>query len=133
MAYTRQTPDSDTVCNNPGLVSHLCNNSAAETNMALKVPWDNVNLVYGYTAVTTAIDATGSTTIDLELTKAGGTAIATQTIAKSAAVGTITEFTFNEPLVAKGLDRKSTINVEIDGSATGSGQFMLYLYFEPNL
>jgi len=114
----------------PGVIWCLVNNSAAETNIALKVPWNDVELVYAYTAVSTIIDNTGAAVIDLELNAAGGSLLATQTVAKNSAVGTITEFTF-DPNIRSPLSNKNSINVEVDGSATGTGQWMVFLYFEP--
>ncbi|MHA2084995.1 MAG: hypothetical protein ACXABD_14650 [Candidatus Thorarchaeota archaeon] len=130
MAYTPKVLPIRPGPGHPGLIWCYCNNSAAETNIALKVPWSNVELVYAYTYVTAAIDATGACEVDLELNAAGGTELASAQIAKSAAVGTIDEFTFVSTARTP-LSNKNSINVEIDGSAAAAGGFMLYLYFEP--
>lgn len=131
MAYTRRT--SGPIRPGPGdpgvIWAHFLN-SAAETNMAVKVPWDDVELVYAYMYNTVAIDATGTATIDLELNAAGGTQLATATLAKSGAIGTVTELTM-DPTARTPLSNKSSINIEIDGSASAAGACMIYLYFEP--
>jgi hypothetical protein len=116
----------------PAVVCVPLVNSAAETNVGVKVPWNNCKFVYAYTAVTLVIDNTADLEIDLEI---GATEVATITITKNNATGTIDEATLTNTTAAdnlrKNLNVNSIINVEIDGSSTGTGAFMLYLYFEP--
>jgi len=119
----------------PGVVSVLVNNSAAETNIPVYVPWRSCKLSYAYTVCTTAVDTAGAMEIDLELNAASGTEIMTITVAANAAVGDIDEATFTSQAAGKNLSyddaARDAINVEVDGSSTGTGQVMLYMYFEP--
>ena len=130
MAYVRQMLPTRPGPGDPGVLWVYLQNSAAETNCTVKVPWDNVELVYGYTYVATAIDATANCEIDLELNAAGGTELGTATIAKSAAVGTVGDITIDTSNKTP-LGNGNAINVEVDGSASAAGAVMVYLYFEP--
>jgi hypothetical protein len=129
VAYTRRSDPKRPGPGDPGVIWHVINNSAAETNIPIQVPWDDVELVYAYTAVQTIIDNTAAVEIDLELNAAGGTELASLSIAKNSGVGTITEFTMN-PETRTVLARNSSIVVEVDGSSTGTGRLNLFLYFE---
>ena len=129
MAYSRRMDVTRPGPGDPGVLWVYMQNSAAETNCTVKVPWDDVELVYAYTYVATAIDATGDCEIDLELNAAGGTELGTITIAASGAVGTIDEATMSAARAPLG--NGNSINVEMDGSASAAGAVMVYLYFEP--
>ncbi|MHA2084996.1 MAG: hypothetical protein ACXABD_14655 [Candidatus Thorarchaeota archaeon] len=120
----------------PGVIAALLNHSvagsSAPSTVALKVPWDNVRLVYGYTAVTTALNSKGS----LVLTVTDGTTtLESGTIAASAAVGTVadlTEATSRSANIARdNLTNASTLTLSWYGAASATGQVMVYLYFEP--
>ena len=119
----------------PGVLSIVVNNSAAETNIPVSVPWKNCRLAHAETVVTTAIDGDGAMEIDLELNAAGGTEMMSITVAASSAVGDVDYASVSNAAACNKLDRDNTsrdvINIEVDGSATGTGQVMLFLYFEP--
>jgi hypothetical protein len=130
MAYTRAL-NAATQFGDPLVLAVTGNILSAETNVPVKVPWDNVDLTYAYTVVT-VITTTGDCTVDLEIDAAGGTQIGTATIAYSGcAVGDVDELTLSAPASRKNLLSSNIINVEIDGGAN-AGQFVLYLYFEPS-
>jgi hypothetical protein len=132
MAYTRQ---SDAVAAHDPLVVHAyVQNSAAATDVTIPVPWNDVRCVYIYSIVETAIDATGDCVLKFEFNAAGGTQIATMTVASSAAVGDIDEATFDTPSTAVNMfTEKSRINIEVDGSSAAAGALNIYFYFEPIL
>jgi hypothetical protein len=121
----------------PGTISQLLNNSAAATDVLVDIPWRNCRLAAAYTVVTTAIDSTGAMAITLELNAADGGDIMAISIDATAAVGTQDYATFSTGgrARANGLNRDDTasdkINIEVDGSATGTGQCMLHMFFEP--
>lgn len=110
-------------------------NSAAETNLIVPIPWENVRLVKWVGVVAEAIDATGGSEIDLELNAAAGTEMMTMTVAKSAAVGTVYEGTVsNQPALERLSASDSTrdaMNIEVDGSAAAAGSLNMIFYFEP--
>jgi len=119
----------------PGVVSVVVNNSASETNIPVYVPWRNCKLSYAYTVCTTAVDTAGAMEIDLELNAASGTEMMTISVAANSSVGDIDEATVSSAAACKNLSydnaSRDAVNVEVDGSSTGTGQVMLYLYFEP--
>ena len=131
MAYSRGADAK--AFNDPMVVCAYVQNSAAETNVKIPVPWNDVKCTYIYSVVETAIDGTGNMEVDFEFNAAGGTEFATLTVAASAAVGTVTEGTITNSTTAALFTEKSFINVEIDGSSTGTGALNLYFYFEPIL
>jgi len=135
MAYTRQKVSACPVPADPGMVSILLNQVAAASpvDIELKVPWDNVKLVYGYSIITVKNNSKATFNVDVELTTAGGTAMATMAPAKSAAVGTVTELTISDDAACDDLNDGSIINLEVTGAASAVGQMMLYLYFEPTV
>jgi hypothetical protein len=121
MAYTRSL-NAPTQFGDPLVVSVVGTCSTAATDLPVKVPWNNVDLVYAYTVLTTIID-TGDCAFKIE-DGTGGTTVATATITQSGcAVGDIDELT--------NLQNTDVMNVEIDG-ASGNGQFTLWMYFEPS-
>jgi hypothetical protein len=71
--------------------------------------------------------------IDLELNAAGGTAMMNIS-ATGATIGTIHEATVTSRSACRHLDSQDSardaVNVEVDGSTTGTGAVMLYMYFE---
>jgi hypothetical protein len=119
--------------NDPLVVCVHVNNSITSTDVRVPVPWNDVRCTYIYSAVATAVDATGDMVIDFEFNAAGGTRFATMTIAASAAIGDIDEATFVDPKTAALFTEKSYVNIEIDGSATGTGSANIFMYFEPIL
>lgn len=131
MAYTRQADAK--ALNDPLVASVYVNNSAAETNVRVPVPWNDVRCVYIYSIVATVIDNTGAMELDFEFNAAGGTEFATMTVAQNAAVGTVTEATISDAETARKFHEKSYINVEIDGSSSGTGALNIFFYFEPIL
>jgi len=118
----------------PAVISLLINNSASETNLPVYVPWKRCKLSYIYGIVTTVIDNTADLEIDFELNAASGTEMMTMTVTKNSAVGTVFEATVSNADACKNLSSDNTsrdaVNVEVDGSSTGTGQMMLYMYFE---
>lgn len=131
MAYSRI--GDATSWNNPLVMSIYVNNSAAETNVTVPVPWNDVRCVYIYSIVATDIDNTGAMEVDFEYNAAGGTEFATLTVAQNDGVGSIDEATISDTKTAALFNEKSYINVEIDGSATGTGALNIFFYFEPVL
>jgi len=130
MAYTRAM-NAATQFGDPLVVTATINISNAETNVPIKVPWDNVDLTYAYTVLTT-IPTTSDVALLLEIDAADGTTIGTATITESgSAVGDVDEFTLSAASSRKNLLNSNIINVSIDGGAD-AGQFVLYLYFEPS-
>ncbi len=134
MTYTANKKPSMPIPVEPGVLSLAISNSSAATDIPVYIPWKNCELVYAYTVVTTAIDATGGMEVDLELDTAGGTEMMSISIAGSASVGDIDEATISSAAACKNLDRddadRDAVNVEIDGSADAAGAAMLYMYFE---
>jgi hypothetical protein len=91
MAYTRGL-NAATQFGDPLVLSVVGTASTAATDLPVKVPWNNVDLVYAYTVLTTIID-TGDCAFKIE-DGTGGTSVATATITQSGcAVGDIDEFT----------------------------------------
>jgi hypothetical protein len=72
--------------------------------------------------------------IDLELNAASGTEMMSITVAASAAVGDIDEATVSTPSACANLSRENAdrdvVNIEVDGSTTGTGGVMLHMFFE---
>jgi hypothetical protein len=120
--------------NDPLVVHAYVTNSAAETNVRVPVPWDDVKCTYIYSLVETAIDGDGAMAVTFEFNAADGTTIATMSVDASATVGTVDEATFATPNTAGNLFAKDTyMNISIDGSTTGTGALNIYMYFEPIL
>jgi hypothetical protein len=119
----------------PGILPVVLNNCVTETNVLVDIPWKNCRLVHATGVVTTAIDGDGSMVIDIELNAAGGGDIMSLEATASAAIGTQYNGTFDDATKGDRLDRDNTsrdkVNIEIDGSSTGTGQMMLYMFFEP--
>jgi hypothetical protein len=81
MTYTPLMQNKMPLPVEPAVLScHLVNSTAA-TDVPVYVPWKRCKLVYAYTVVTEAIDATGAMEIDLELNAAGGTEFASISVA----------------------------------------------------
>ena len=132
MAYTRQS--DRTHWNDPIVVSVYVNNSAAETNIPVYIPHNAVRCVYIYSLVATAIDGTGAMEVDFEYVDSGGTTeFATLSVDASAAIGDVDEATISNAAVAAEMNEDGYIQVEIDGSATGTGALNIWFYFEPIL
>ena len=131
MAYTRMADAK--ALNDPLVVHAYVTNSAAETNFRVPVPWNDVRCTYIYSVVAVAIDGDGAMEVDFEFNAAGGTEFATLTAALSSAVGDIDEATISDAKTAALFTEKSYVNIEIDGSTTGTGALNVYLYFEPIL
>ena len=95
MAYTREMAyPAYPGPGDPGVIAAILNQSvagsSAPSTVALKVPWDNVKLVYGYTAVTTAINSKATlvlTVTDGTTTLESGTTV--PTACKGACIGKI--------------------------------------------
>ena len=134
MAYQKTKGASCGATFEPAVIHAVVNNSIAATLIAIKVPWDNCKLVYIYSLVSVVIDATAAMVMKFEKDASGGERLADMTVAASAAVGVLDEATLT--LTAAGikarqqLNHNNIINVEVDGSTTGTGQINLYLYFE---
>ena len=130
MAYTRAL-NAATQFGDPLVLSMVASLSNAETNVSVKVPWNNVDLVYAY-CVLTVIPTTTDVTLLLEIDAADGTTIGTATITESgSAVGDVNEFTMASASDRTNLLNTNIINVSIDGGAD-AGQMVVYLYFEPS-
>ncbi len=117
----------------PAVLSIPLTNSAAEINIPVSIPWRSCQLSYAYAVVTTIIDTVGAMNIDLELNAAGGTTMMNIS-ATGATIGTVHEATVSSQSACEGLDSQDSdrdaINIEVDGSTTGTGAVMLYMYFE---
>jgi hypothetical protein len=109
------------------------NNSAAETNIPIWIPWDEVDLDHITAVVTTIIDTTGAMEVDFELDAAGGTELMTISAAAAAAVGTEYDATVTTKAACNNLGRNQSardrIVIEVDGSATGTGQLHIRMFF----
>jgi hypothetical protein len=120
----------------PGVLPVVLNNSAATTDVLLDIPWKNCRLAHAMAVVTTAIDAAGSMVVDIELNAAGGGDIMSLEATASAAIGTQYNATFDDATKGDALDRdnadRDKLNIEVNGSTTGTGQLMLYMFFEPS-
>lgn len=135
MAYTRRTsaegslkmPGAD-----PGVISIHIENSASETNIPVKVPWEGCRLAYVYSLVHTAIDGDGDMVIDIELEAGTDADIMSMTVASSSTVGTVDEATFDTESYGRHLTDGTILNIEVDGSTTGTGAINMFLYFEPD-
>jgi hypothetical protein len=108
--------------------------NANNHNIIAYVPWKNCRLSYCYTVVTTVIDNNSDDMVlTLELNAAAGSTMASITIAKNSAVGTVDTPTLTAANCRK-LDRddstRDAINVDVNGDSSASGAVMLYLYFE---
>jgi hypothetical protein len=137
MAYTRQKEAACPVLSDPGVVSAYIPISTGETNVPVRVPWNNCKLVYAYTTFVSNEAAAGldggDCTLKLELDAADGTELMGITIANAAAVGDVDEGTVSSDAACSGLTNQSTVNVSVDGHAsTTLGGFNIYLYFEPD-
>jgi hypothetical protein len=137
MAYTRENAPAMPGPGDPGIISHpltnIASGSSSPDSVVLKVPWNNVKLVYGYTAVTTLIDSNA----DMIITVTDGTTtLLSVTGAKSDAVGHITDCTVATSAAAnlarRHLTNASTLTVSWYGGGSSSGEVMLHLYFEPD-
>lgn len=130
MVYTRAM-NAATQFGDPLVLAFTANITNTEANYNIKVPWDNVDLTYAYTVLTTVPD-TGDCALLLEIDAADGTTIGSATITQSgSAVGNIDEFTLAAASSRKNLLNSNIINLSVDG-ASDVGQFVLYLYFEPS-
>lgn len=134
MTYTATKYNSLPCPSEPSVLSVYFSNSAAETNIPVYVPWKNCRLVYAIAYVATVIDNTANLEIDLELNAAGGTEMMSITVTKNSAVGASFEATTSSAAACKALDRddsnRDAVNIEIDGSSTGTGALNLVMYFE---
>jgi len=136
MAYTREMAQGAMPVGDPGVVplviNHTAVGSSAPKTTALKVPWNHVKFVYAYTVVTTAVNS--KAVLNISVTD-GTNSLATGTVAKSAAVGTVGDLTMAKTAAANrgrnNLMNSSTLTVSVYGGASAAGQAMLYLYFEP--
>jgi hypothetical protein len=132
MAYTRMS--DRTAWNDPIVICAYVKNSAAATNVPIYVPYNDVRCVYIYSVVETAIDNTGDAVVTFQFVNAGGTtAFATLTAAQNDGVGSVDEATFSDTDTAALMNEDGYINVNIDGSATGTGALNIFFYFEPIL
>ena len=117
----------------PAVLSCFIQNTSAESNLAVYVPWEYCQMDYCYEVQLVANQAGSSSgTLDLELDAAAGTELYTMTIASSAAVGTIVEGTLTTVAPTKNLGRHDTardaVNIEVI-SSNAAGAMMLYMYF----
>ena len=140
MAYTRATTQSCPAPCDPGVLTVLVNTVAAASanDRIIKIPWNNCKLVYGYTVVTTKVNSKATLNVDLERTAAGGTLLGTATQAKSAAVGTVVEFTMATVTTSVTedhfkFDDSGLLNLEVTGASSAAGQVLVYLFFEPTI
>lgn len=131
MAYTRKREPGCPLPVEPQVLAVSLINSAAAADYPIYVPWKNVELTYAYSVVTSAIDNTGSVSVKFELNAASGTSLGTMTVAQNASAGTLADWTAG---TASHLSSDNTsidaVNIEVDGSATGTGEFTIFMYFE---
>jgi hypothetical protein len=136
MTYTATKTDSIPIPVQPAWLSCYVLNSASETNVPIYIPWRNCRLAHAYTVVVGVVDGDGAMEIDLELNAAAGTEMMTITVAASAAVGDIDEATVSTQSACENLSRdnadRDAVNIEVDGSTTGTGGVMLHMFFESN-
>lgn len=135
MTYTATKYDSIPIPCQPSTLSCHVINSASETNIPISIPWRNCRLAFAYAVVVTVIDGDGDMEIDLELNAASGTEMMSLTIpTASSAVGDIVEATVSSATACAKLSREDTgrdaVNIEVDGSTTGTGAVMLHMFFE---
>ncbi len=120
----------------PGILGPIpLTNNATEFQTLIDIPWQECKLVSARFDVTTAIDGDGSMEIDIELNAAAGTEMMSLTATASAAVAAQYYGTVTSAVACNKLDRddadRDKINIEVDGSTTGTGAGMLWLMFEP--
>jgi hypothetical protein len=136
MAYTRQGSKkaSTPIPSDPAVIGPIrLSNAATAFDTTIAVPWDGCRLAYAYCVTITAVDTeTTGMGIKLELDTAGGTQLATCSPASESAVNTLTEVTWVDQASGRHLRSSNYINIEVDGSTTGSGVADLFLYFEPD-
>ena len=136
MAYTRRGSKkaSTPIPSDPAVLGPIrLTNAATAFETTIAVPWDGCRLAYAYCVTITGVDTeSGGMGIKLELDAASGTEIGTCTPAASSAVNTLTELTWVDENAARHLDSGNYINIEVDGSTTGTGVVDLFLYFEPD-
>jgi hypothetical protein len=134
MTYTPKRTETMPIPAEPAVISINLKNSAAATDIPIYVPWKHCQLSYVYSVVTVAIDSTNPLVMKVELDAAGGTRMMDMTINTSASVGDIDEATVTNQYACENLSSddpdRDVVNIEIDGSSTGTGAFQLYLYFE---
>ena len=135
MTYTPKRTETMPIPVEPAVISLNVKNSAAATDVPIYVPWKHCQLSYVYAVVTTAIDATGDMVVKFELNAASGTRMYNLTAAGSAAVGTAYDATVSTQAACENLSSDNTardvVNIEVDGSSTGTGALQIFLYFEP--
>ena len=135
MTYTAKRTETMPIPVEPAVISINITNSASATDIPVYVPWKHCQLSYVYAVVTTAIDATGDMVMKFELNAASGTRMYNLTAAGSAAVGTVYDATVSDQSACENLSSDNTsrdaVNIEVDGSSTGTGAVQVYLYFEP--
>lgn len=135
MSYTATSLNSQIHPCEPSFLSCYLPNSAAETNTVVNIPWKHCRLVAAYVVVITIIDNTADCEIDLELDAASGTEMMSITVTKNSAVGTQFDATISSDAACRNLGRqddgRDAVCIELDGSSTGTGAVMLYMYFEP--
>ncbi len=119
----------------PGTISQHVNNSAGSTNYLLDIPWKGCKLVAAYTVVTTLIDTVAAMEIDIELNAASGTEMMSIQVAAASAVGTQDYASVSSAAACNKLDRddadRDKVNIEVDGSTTGTGAATVHMFFEP--
>jgi hypothetical protein len=135
MTYTPKRTETMPIPVEPAVISINLKNSISATDIPIYVPWKHCQLSYVYSVVTTAIDATGDLVMKVELNAATGSRMYNMTVAASAAVGDIDEAAVSSQAACENLSSdnaaRDVVNIEIDGSSTGTGAIQLFLYFEP--
>ena len=133
MTYTAKKKNSMPIPVEPAVLPVIVQNSAAESNVLVPIPWKYCELVHAVAIVTTAIDATGGMSIKLELNAAGGTEMMTIVVPASSAAGTNVEGTISNAAACRNLDRdcasRDAVNIEVDGSANAAGEVQILMYF----
>ena len=120
----------------PGILGPiLLTNNATEFQTLIDIPWKECKLVSARFDVTTAIDSAAAMNIDLELNIATGTLMMNVSVTAASAVAAQVYGTVSSAEACNKLDRdnaaRDKINIEVDGSTTGTGAGMLWLMFEP--
>jgi len=131
MAYTRRNKPGCPLPVEPAVICTQILNVATATDYPIYVPWNDCELVYAYALTTVASDNNSDVALKFELNAASGTSLGTMTITKNSSVGTVTDWTAGTR-VRLSADNTSldAVNIEIDGDASPSGEFMIYMYFE---
>lgn len=127
MAYT-SLRKAEQSCNLPVEPTILPCYLSGTGDYVYSIPWDNCKLTGAQMTTTTAGGADETIEVDIEITAAGGTEIATATVASGTTAGTEDAFSFSSEATGNYLNDDAKINFEVAGSTTWVG--FAHVYFE---